>query len=542
MFVKLKSSGNVQLQSGDGLKDEDEVLEKKAMLVYAGKFDSMDGEVEVTDEHIERLVNNHNDKHSRLSKLAQGETPSKGCPPIQLDHSASARDTVGRAVGRLSIGDHISEDGSVVKAVFCDNLRFLGAENTKPVRDGRWQDLSIGADLEEGVFSEITVTPFPAAPGSALLSKGKKMTEEEKKLKKHLMEKEELSAEEAEEKLAGMDDEEKKELSAKMSNAEDAPDSAEDDTKLSKKGKRLSNAEDGPDSAVQMATDDDMKSYLKRTRKLTDDDAEAYLRDMEDAEKKELSKKMQSEQEGGVHVDINSHDGEDEDEGEANLSNAEDAPDSADGDKSTLSADTRSKLTKLAAKIRKSTGQVSLAHRKASIGHQLNKLRMSAKITPAEIKKFDLDKIARMSKESREAVLKSYEDREPVIPVGLVGTTKATNIAEVEQQAYMTQLEAETRQNMTLLSKTAPKNVKSISSDARLAEGLRPVYRADFQSICRLMDEGNIKGAKVALKKFIEDGNVLGKTLNDETQLSTLAEQVKSLQNDVNEVLSELGI
>ncbi len=169
MLVRLKESGSIDpTEKADG--DSEISIDRRAMLVYAGTFESMDGEVIVEPEHIKSLVKNHNSVLSKVKRLASGTVHLKHYPPIQLDHSTSARDTVGRLVGDLSVEDHETPDGKKVPAVF-GMVRFLGKENVERVNDGRWTHLSIGADFEKGTVSELSVTPFPAAKQASLLSK-----------------------------------------------------------------------------------------------------------------------------------------------------------------------------------------------------------------------------------------------------------------------------------------------------------------------------------------------------------------------------------
>lgn len=156
-------SGAFEAQATD--QDTEAQIDRKAMLVYCGKFESMDGPVEIGDEHIEALAKNHNDVLTKLASLAGKDIPLKHCPPIQLDHSVSARDTVGRLVGPLEVGEYEGK-----KALY-GNLRVLGRENVEKVKDGRWTHLSIGADLDSGKLTELTITPFPAAPDAAMLSR-----------------------------------------------------------------------------------------------------------------------------------------------------------------------------------------------------------------------------------------------------------------------------------------------------------------------------------------------------------------------------------
>ena len=143
----------VRLLSGEF--DESEVkaaedgvsVDKKCMLVYSGDFESMDGPVSIKDEDIDTLASNHNSVMKKMGRLAEGVTPMKFSPPIQLDHSTSAKDTVGRLVGDLEVGTYKMEDGKEVKALY-GTARILGKENVDKVMDGRWTHLSIGADLE----------------------------------------------------------------------------------------------------------------------------------------------------------------------------------------------------------------------------------------------------------------------------------------------------------------------------------------------------------------------------------------------------------
>ena len=94
----------IQLFSGElddkivSSKEDSSQLEKKVMLVYTGKFNSLDGEVEIKDEDIEKLASNHNGMLASLKRLAVGDVPVKHYPPLQLDHSTSAKDTVGRLI------------------------------------------------------------------------------------------------------------------------------------------------------------------------------------------------------------------------------------------------------------------------------------------------------------------------------------------------------------------------------------------------------------------------------------------------------------
>lgn len=274
----------VHLRSGSfadetqSLNEDGTKIDKQAMLVYAGEFESMDGPVEIKDEDIELLSTNHNSYMSKLSRLATGEHHPKHNPPIQLDHSTSARDTVGRLVGNLTVGEHITEDGKTVKALF-GTARVLGKENVEKVNDGRWTNLSGGFDLETHRVTELTITPFPAASEAALLSKKRRMTEEAEgeempkyqelklkmgmydKCKKRLMDKEELSAEEVDEKLAALSEEEVEKMSKEQDDEEKrlADEAAEDEKEKAEKKKdelkRMTALSGHKDKLVQLSKD-----------------------------------------------------------------------------------------------------------------------------------------------------------------------------------------------------------------------------------------------------------------------------------------------
>ncbi len=170
MLVRLKESGSIDSIEKKG--DTEAMIERRAMLVYAGTFQSMDGEVIVKKSHIHNLVKNHNSLLGKVKRLANGMAAMKNYPPIQLDHSTSARDTIGRLVGDLEVADYEDDEGKKVSAVY-GNVRILGKDNVERINDGRWTHLSIGADFEKGSVSELTVTPFPAAKNASLLKVGR---------------------------------------------------------------------------------------------------------------------------------------------------------------------------------------------------------------------------------------------------------------------------------------------------------------------------------------------------------------------------------
>lgn len=415
-------------------------LVRDVLLVYSGKFKSMDGDVEIKEEDINKLAANHNSLLSKLSRLAGGQdVAAKYSPPLQLDHSQSATHTVGRLVGPVEAKEYEDPDDGEKKLGLYGKVKFLGKENVEKALDGRYTHVSIGADLTNHKISELTITPFPAAANASLLSKGKDedmdyATMKEKmakytKAKKHLKEKMKMSEEEAEKKLAEAKDEELSKMAAEQD---------EDDKKMAAE---------------------------------------------------EVEKKMAADK--------------DEEKKKAEMTA------------------TKEKITKLSAQLKADEEIVRLAARKSSIVIRLSKLRATAKITPAEIKKLKVEEIAKMSDDASEAFFKGYETRENVIPVGQLGTFRARSQAELAKDVDRLSKEAllnESLENMPMLKQmrsSQPEQVKRLAMEDQVGQmGQVPAaphdqnpggdmnMEAAYATMKQLMDEGRHDEAKEHMKKM----------------------------------------
>lgn len=180
MFRYLKSAGAIgEIVRKPMGEDNPSVIEREALLVYAGTFlakgdaDNPDGiEVTVSADQIKNLVNKHNGVLGKIKRFLGGLSESlamKYYPPIQLDHSCDAAATVGRLIGPVKLVKHRQFDGSEVDGIM-GVVRIMGSENVQRVADGRWTHLSVGCDFEEGRFSEVSITPFPAASQASFLT------------------------------------------------------------------------------------------------------------------------------------------------------------------------------------------------------------------------------------------------------------------------------------------------------------------------------------------------------------------------------------
>lgn len=399
----IKMSGEIASIANNTAQNE-----KRAVLVYAGTFNSMDGEVTITPVHIEVLCRNHNEK---LEKLG-GEVKISDYPPVQVDHSTSAHDTVGRLIGEVDIGTY---QGQV--ALF-GTVRILGQENWEKVSDGRWTHLSIGADLEAGIIQEITVTPFPAAQGACFLSK------------------------------KGVQHMGKKKLASESETDEAKGDSKEEEIK-----------EEG-----------DSKEEAKLSADSDADDKTELSADNDEDEKKKLAEKEEKEK--------------DEEEAK-NL---------------------KAKLSAFSAK----SSNIRLALKTANVKTRFARLRSQAKVTPAELKKMDFAKLCASNDATIDAVLATYESREPVIFVGQYGSIKASNASEVAKQVRLSAQEEETRARFTSIPKKATKlssvtdvpehRTMTVEDDVKMSDDTA------WNEIVRAIEGGNHDDGKKIFSKMCKFG------------------------------------
>lgn len=537
-------------------------LEKAAMLVYCGKFQSLDGEVEITEGHIDKLVANHNAKIDAHVKNGMKEINYfTKLPPLQLDHSTSARDTVGRVNGTLSKGRFMREDGVEVCALMVDRLCVLGEDNVEHVLDGRWANLSIGADLDAGQLNELSITPFPAAAHATMLAKKRmndwktdskgsykgfpyvietddnrfyghidsvqfegrdsvevlemmkahidrkppkitKMGEAmHEKLRKHMMEKHKMSEKDADDHLGKM----KKHLEKKLGDAKKVEDH------------------------LAALSDDDMKHLAddvhEEDKKLAaeEDEKKKKLAAEEEEKKKKLAEST-TEREGD-----------------------------ALGKKM---AAARPKLIELSKAVKTGLvgGQAKL--KEQSILGKMARLRAAAKMSPAEQKKVDVVELAKKTDAEVAAYFKGFEEREPVILTGIVGTTRAlsaANLARLSAKSAKIRLEAETKKDMghelTAEEKAALKEVDAIRMGAAHDESTEDTEGHDemMKHLQKMLESYDQRDAVLAhVKKLLESKHRMGAEApvvseDHEKHMSALAENYSRLQNEFQALVEMVG-
>lgn len=542
------------------------VFDRKALIVYTGHFSSMDGDVEVKDEDIERLIKNHNSFLAQFQRSFGGEFPVHAMPPMQLDHSVSSGSTVGRLPGMLEPGVHmvpavLDEMGNMLepareaKAAYTI-VRFLGRENVEKAMDGRYCHLSVGADFKKGKLQELSVTPFPAASDARLLSekrpveqaegsetyKGYKITvrkgensdwyyqvegydqqygpcqkpedawEQARQCVEGLITSAKLKGETMFERLKAFL------IRTAMLSAEDAD----------KKMKEMPEEEKSKLAEQEKADRDRMKKYLTGQKKMTDEDAEKHMSDMNMDKVKELS------------AEIDEHEKKLAAETEA-TERAEEVK-RAEGKKNMTAK--QDELTKLSTDLRAKMDSTRMAARKAHIGARLSSLKFSAKITPAEIKKIDIAKLAAATDETIAEVLKTYADREPVILTGIIGSKKGVDTSSVAKSNRLAKLEAETRANMPFTSQASKTRLATEDKKPPAVEEMSAEHPVELQKemdeCFSMMDGGKIGEAKEKLKGMFgryakqlasEDAGT------NEVEMSALAESVKSMQTDLTQVM-----
>lgn len=474
MKVRLGAFAHLE---GDAVEVGEEVYDRPARIVYVGKFDSMDGEVKVTEPDILRLVQNTRSKleFSRQSDPLGGGIPLyKDCPPIQVDHTTSGWDTVGRVID-VWLGEF---EGKAAAFAMC---RFLGKENCDRARDGRWTTLSVGADFDAGVLSELTVTPFPAAQHASLLSKGDPMNPKER-CRKHLMEHHKLSAEESDKKLSEMDDEAVSKMAAEADEHEKkmAADKKADEDKL--------------------AAEEEEKKKLAAAEK-------------EKADKEEGEKKAQ------------------------------------------LSA-AKASVIQLSKGFRKTAGDVHLAARRETIVKRLSSVRSRNLMTPAEAKKINIDDLLKRTDEAVTAFFEGFETREPVLPIGTVGSAKAEPVAKLSKTVQERTRLSQRLSNMPFTAKNVAKRLGFEPGKEQPAEKEENLsheapqqdtehLEKHFSAVCKMMDEGKREDALKALRAYMSSTSpaaapeeMAGEMHPDhEKRMSALAENVKGLQNQFEDLV-----
>lgn len=541
MKVKLsEQTGTISYGAPKVLSES--CVERDAIFCYEGKFVDMDGNtVNVTADKLRKLATRHNATYqlalAKATEAGKTEVDAADCPPVQVDHSTSGWDTVGRIFGMLRLVDgYVPRPGAKPVVALAGPVRFLGKDNVERATDGRWATLSTAADFDEGYFTELTVTPFPAAKSARLLKQGK--------LSKYV---------------------EQSHLDGKWYVMD--PDEAESIGPFNSKAE-AERARQNNLSEAKMDKEK-LKRHLAECKKMSADEAEKHLAALSEEETKKLAAEA-DEHEKKLAAD--------KDEAEKKL-----AADKADEEKrladekkkeedSKLAAETarttrlaaaKTNFVKLAKEARSSFSTSRIEARKDTIVHRLASLRSKKKITPAEIKAIDLVKLSAKSDDQLEAFFEGFELREDVVLVGQRGTAKAEPVARLAKERHKMSSKQERLSAMPFtgqalaakygMEKDAQTGAVKLKAPAKLG-GMDPTaatgqpypqgtdgigsLQSSFADICKMLDEGKREDALRQLKEFMSSRSALAESPAEVTsRLSALAERNKKLENQFEEMV-----
>lgn len=157
-----------------------EFLDKEAIVLHVGDFDSQDGPVSFNEKRLKLAVETNNGRIKDLATHYGGadKIPLGEYPRVMEDHEGTnpSRATIGRMMGPFSIVKiDVPKLGlKDIPAIKCGKVRFLGKENAARARDGRIYDLSLGVNEKMGdLFDELSAVGEGAAPGARLLSRAR---------------------------------------------------------------------------------------------------------------------------------------------------------------------------------------------------------------------------------------------------------------------------------------------------------------------------------------------------------------------------------
>lgn len=396
---------------------------REVLLCYEGEFESMDGPVVVTEEKLERIAQNYNAILARAKEVSKdGTIPDKFATPLQLDHSDSAKETVGRNYDDLKLAPYKKLDGSIVTGLY-SYTTFIGKDNVENGSNGIWSNVSIGADFENGIFQELTITPFPAAAEASLLSKTAKrktnistinngdgiMGKKEICLK-YMMDKKEMSKEKAEEEYTKMEDGKIDEMCNKMKKLMEDTEGAEK-KKLAAGDVSKMSAED-KEKVKKMAAAIDEEDDKKKLAAKEDEDKKKLAAE-EDEEKKKLAAKKEEDDKKLAAGDVTKM--SEEDKGAfkkmmsfmSKLMGGDDEDDKkklAAGDVSKMSSEEKEEVKKMAAAIDKEDDE----GKKLAAGNMKKKYMKKLMDDMDEDKA--KDKMSKMSDEEIEKAVKKHEE------------------------------------------------------------------------------------------------------------------------------------
>lgn len=295
--------------------------------------------------------------------------------------------------------------------------------------------------------------------------------------------------------------------------------------------------------------------FLMEKEKLSEDEAKDKWEKMTEEEKEELRKRM------GDEVITIRHDADGDGkvpepkEGEelSGKKRMAEGQDDKKGDKKEdkkegeEGEDNKAKLSAALKGFQEKAGAVRLKLRTANLNAKLSRLRAQAKVSPAELKKLDVAKLAAGSDETIAAVLRTYEDREPVILPGQYGTVKATSASEIAKEVKLSALEEETRANMALLRGKGSKGKAKLSEMPSETQDTKKVEETQMSAdhdgmwaeIVKAVRAGEEEAGKALFSRACKMGS--GEVSVDETEMASLMGAFAALEDNFSSVVRLAG-
>jgi hypothetical protein len=117
-------------------------------------------------------------------------------------------------------------------------------------------------------------------------------------------------------------------------------------------------------------------------------------------------------------------------------------------------------LTKLTSDLKGSADLVRMTRREGEVTHRLSALMKAGKMTPAECKKMDIKRLAKLADDSLDTVLTSFEVREPVIDPHQRGSRSAEEFSTMGKRMEKRQLRALEKETVADLMRVSGGRVK----------------------------------------------------------------------------------
>lgn len=212
-------------------------------------------------------------------------------------------------------------------------------------------------------------------------------------------------------------------------------------------------------------------------------------------------------------------------------------------------------LTTMSKKVVATNNNVKLAKKKGEVSHRLMSLVKAGKLTPAEYKKMDINKLATLSDDALNASLSVVEAMEPKVMVGQKGSTAAVDFSSIGKamgERKVKSLKSEIKKDMMKLSgaKLGFKKDEDIEDkehemsaeheiETPAPKAEKPMGMAYMEEMKKHLESGDVKSALAChMKKMNEESEV------DEKHLEmgdVKSEDYKKASDEVQAQIDELN-